>query len=57
MNYTISPLIKTEIAKITITICCDLIFRADSRQMLILEHLYIIEVLTHANATIVFKDC
>ena len=36
--------------------CCDLTFRADSRQNLILEHLHIIEVLMHANATIMFKE-
>ena len=37
--------------------CYDLTLQADSRQIPNLEHLYIIEVLTHANATIIFKDC
>ena len=37
-------------------ICCDLTFHADSGLILNLEHLYIIDVLTHANATIMFKD-
>ena len=36
--------------------CCDLTFRADSGQNMNLEHLYITEVLMHANATIMFKD-
>ena len=36
--------------------CYDLTFQADLRQILILEHLHIIEVLMHANATIMFKD-
>ena len=36
--------------------CCDLTFRAFRAVIPNLEHLYIIEVLTHANATIMFKD-
>ena len=36
--------------------CYDMMFQADSGQIPILEHLYAIEVLTHANATIMFKD-
>ena len=36
--------------------CCDLTFRAESGLNSILEHLHIIEVLMHANATIMFKD-
>ena len=33
-----------------------LTFRVESGLSLILEHLHIIEVLMHANATIMFKD-
>ena len=40
----------------TICRCCHLTFLADSRQIPILEHSHIIEVLVHANATIMFKD-
>ena len=36
--------------------CCDMTFRADLRQILILEHLDIIKILMHANATIMFQD-
>ena len=36
--------------------CCDMTFRAESGLSWILEHLHIIEVLMHANATIMFKD-
>ena len=36
--------------------CCDMTFWADSRQIPILEHLDIIKVLMHANATIMFID-
>ena len=35
--------------------CCDLTFRAFRVLIPNLEHLYIIEVLTHANATSMFK--
>ena len=34
-------------------LCCDLTFRAQNTN---LEHLYIIKVLMHAYATIMFKD-
>ena len=37
--------------------CYDLTLQADSRQIPNLEHLYIIEVIMQANATIIFKDC
>ena len=36
--------------------CCDLTFRAFRAQNTNLEHLYIIEVLMHTYATIMFKD-
>ena len=36
--------------------CCDLTFRAFRAQNTNLEHLYIIEVLMHVYATIMFKD-
>ena len=36
--------------------CCDLTFQAESGLISIIEHLHIIEVLMHANATIMFKD-
>ena len=36
--------------------CSDMTFRADLRQIAILEHLDIIKVLMHANVTIMFKD-
>ena len=36
--------------------CCYLTFRAFRALIPNLDHLYIIEVLMHANATIVFKD-
>ena len=39
------------------THCCDLTFRAFRALIPNLEHLYIIEVLMHANAAIMFKDC
>ena len=39
-----------------VVLCCDLTFRAESGVIPILEHLHIIKVLMHANATIMFKD-
>ena len=40
-----------------LTYCCDLTFRAELGVIPIFEHLHVIEVLVHANAAIMFKDC
>ena len=42
-------------SKTILGVCCDLTFHAFRALILNLEHLYIIEVLTHANATSMFK--